>query len=692
MPEKLRGKSNTLTPNLRFAGPQAMARCKKVWKQLFELLYEHSITAESVSEFEWRVDADQARVQLVPLPVDEAAAGDLWTRPPVFEFGVDEFLPHITKLNGPKNVTARAKLHQQFRDWIADAVIEGFQSEPVQIEYSWFNEEDHPFSTSITLTADRKTKKPILLWSNTRTFRPRPKQKAAKRKLVTPRPDYFRGGWRRFYFDDGETRRFWYIRSKGATQEIAQGDLGTDGKSTTKKRKSPKLAREAVQQAVDAKLAEGWIEYAPEDIQYVTKHRFAISRIKKELAEYENTRGFRLPEEYRRHVLTVNGGGLNDYDRRIKAFVSVPGHPDWDKVEVYSILGFATRYDHQSVVGTSWGEIGPHGHVQFARSPTATIMMDQQGSVYAQNMGGVTVQDYDDDGNLYLERFPAWPVAHCFDEFLTRIIRFPNDVSSAGKAKTPEQDQAKLDERFDSARKAAAAAPFRRFFFDDGKHHKFWNIETKGKQFTTYYGRSGSQPSESTKKFQTANAAQTASEKIIAQKVKKGYHEVLPGALRVERPKEFKRATPAAVRKLEQELGAKLPDEYRRFLETQNGGTLTPGYIAIPEVRYGPSIVDIPYLLGLYPDHNDPRSLHHGMTIASRLLPPGHLVVAVGSDLYTVSLTSKPGCVWYWDHESDDVEYDMSEAANDRFRPSAARLLANSFEEFLTRIAMYREE
>ena len=116
-----------------------------------------------------------------------------------------------------------------------------------------------------------------------------------------------------------------------------------------------------------------------------------------------------------------------------------------------------------------------------------------------------------------------------------------------------------------------------------------------------------------------------------------------------------------------------------------------PATSRFPRRSFGDRVVAVPYLLGLYPKPKDPRSLHSGLEIARRLLPPGHLVVACESDLFTLSLKSKPGCIWYWDHETDDVEEDTTGTGIDRYRPSAARLLANSFDEFLTRIAMYRE-
>ena len=133
----------------------------------------------------------------------------------------------------------------------------------------------------------------------------------------------------------------------------------------------------------------------------------------------------------------------------------MPGHPVWKKVEVYCILGFASDYDHESLIRTSAHTVHPSGHFQFARSPVPFFTIDQQGTVYALNMDGINRDDYDDDGYLYLDRFPAWPVAHSFDEFLTRIVRFPNDTNSAKKAQTKEQDEAEIVDRLVQAGRTA---------------------------------------------------------------------------------------------------------------------------------------------------------------------------------------------------------------------------------------------
>jgi predicted DNA-binding WGR domain protein len=423
MPQTLRGKTVSLSPNLLFNGPKATARCRRAWKQLFDVLHEHGITAESVTEFQWRVCADKAQVQLTPVPTDNDLGSRLWTTLPVFEFGVDNFLQQVKGLKGPKNAPARAKLNRQFRDWIADAVAGSFESEPVQTKYSRFNQNGHPFSTSIELSADGRTDSPVVLWSSVRNFKRRPEKKPPREKRAQAKPDYS-SGWRRYYFDDGKTRRFWYIQGQGATQTIVEGELGTDGKSTTKKLKSPQAAKEAVEKAVDEKVAKGNIAYAPEEIRYVKAHNRNIERIQLELVEYEQQQGYRLPHEYRRHVLACNGGGLNDYDKKIAAYVSMPGHPVWKKVEVYCILGFASHYDHESLIRTSARTVPPSGHFQFARSPVPFFTIDQQGTVYALNMDGINRDDYDDDGYLYLDRFPAWPVAHSLTSFSRELFGF----------------------------------------------------------------------------------------------------------------------------------------------------------------------------------------------------------------------------------------------------------------------------
>src|SRR5262245_21659509 len=70
----------------------------------------------------------------------------------------------------------------------------------------------------------------------------------------------------------------------------------------------------------------------------------------------------------------------------------------------------------------------------------------------------------------------------------------------------------------------------RTFEFKDGKSNKFWNIELKGKSFTVTYGRIGTDGQTQTKEFADAAKAKAAHDKLVAEKLGKGYVETTSGA------------------------------------------------------------------------------------------------------------------------------------------------------------------
>jgi predicted DNA-binding WGR domain protein len=69
-----------------------------------------------------------------------------------------------------------------------------------------------------------------------------------------------------------------------------------------------------------------------------------------------------------------------------------------------------------------------------------------------------------------------------------------------------------------------------RYEFSEGKSNKFWTISLNGTSFSTRYGKIGSEGSTTSKSFATAAAAKAAYDKLVAEKVKKGYVLVDPEA------------------------------------------------------------------------------------------------------------------------------------------------------------------
>ncbi len=77
----------------------------------------------------------------------------------------------------------------------------------------------------------------------------------------------------------------------------------------------------------------------------------------------------------------------------------------------------------------------------------------------------------------------------------------------------------------------------RKFELVEGNSSKFWHVEQKAKTQTVHYGRIGTNGQTKTKSFETAALAKASVEKLIQQKLKKGYVEVeragLPKHLRI---------------------------------------------------------------------------------------------------------------------------------------------------------------
>jgi uncharacterized protein (TIGR02996 family) len=65
----------------------------------------------------------------------------------------------------------------------------------------------------------------------------------------------------------------------------------------------------------------------------------------------------------------------------------------------------------------------------------------------------------------------------------------------------------------------------RSFTFRDGKSDKFWNIDLQGNRFTVTYGRAGTAGQTQTKEFADEAKARAAHDKLVAEKLAKGYTE-----------------------------------------------------------------------------------------------------------------------------------------------------------------------
>jgi len=65
----------------------------------------------------------------------------------------------------------------------------------------------------------------------------------------------------------------------------------------------------------------------------------------------------------------------------------------------------------------------------------------------------------------------------------------------------------------------------RYFEFQDKSSSKFWEITVTGKTVTVHYGKIGTAGQNTIKELPTPAEANTHAEKVIGEKIKKGYKE-----------------------------------------------------------------------------------------------------------------------------------------------------------------------
>lgn len=109
-----------------------------------------------------------------------------------------------------------------------------------------------------------------------------------------------------------------------------------------------------------------------------------------------------------------------------------------------------------------------------------------------------------------------------------------------------------------SAAEAKAAAR-RELVFQDGKSNKFWNIELDGSQYVVRFGRVGTAGQQQVKEFADDEKARQAFDKLVAEKLKKGYIEAgASSGADVQAPPAAKKKPAAA----KQEAAAPAPEAH----------------------------------------------------------------------------------------------------------------------------------
>ena len=106
----------------------------------------------------------------------------------------------------------------------------------------------------------------------------------------------------------------------------------------------------------------------------------------------------------------------------------------------------------------------------------------------------------------------------------------------------------------------------RRFEFEEGSSKKFWDISVEGADVTTRWGRIGTEGQQKSKTFASAAAAKAEHDKLVKEKVGKGYIELTAAKPKAKAPAAAEKAS--LMDRLDRWLRESRPDYY---------ATLAPG-------------------------------------------------------------------------------------------------------------------
>ena len=125
----------------------------------------------------------------------------------------------------------------------------------------------------------------------------------------------------------------------------------------------------------------------------------------------------------------------------------------------------------------------------------------------------------------------------------------------------------------------------RRFELSEGTSNKFWQIELAGASVTVTWGRIGTAGQTQTKSFDTSTKAQSEHDKLVKEKIKKGYTETGGGGTSVASAVSTPKPKPAAAAAAPPKTGAPAPAPAPRKQEPAAPLAVTAGLAWTPEAK-----------------------------------------------------------------------------------------------------------
>ena len=123
-----------------------------------------------------------------------------------------------------------------------------------------------------------------------------------------------------------------------------------------------------------------------------------------------------------------------------------------------------------------------------------------------------------------------------------------------------------------------------RYEFSEGSSNKFWEINLNGKAFTTTYGKIGTSGQTSIKTWKDNAEAKKEYDKLVAEKVKKGYKPAGGNGAAADDDDDDEDEAPAPKKKAAAAPAKKAaPAKAAPAKPAKGGGTTTPRYFEFSE-------------------------------------------------------------------------------------------------------------
>lgn len=129
--------------------------------------------------------------------------------------------------------------------------------------------------------------------------------------------------------------------------------------------------------------------------------------------------------------------------------------------------------------------------------------------------------------------------------------------------------------------------------FKDDKSDKFWSIEVTGTSFTVTYGKTGTDGQTSTKDFDTEEKCMKEVEKLVNEKLKKGYEEEsVSGANKIEKTDSISlQESIKLIRKRKSKLTDEIVEQLKAFYDIEPNILIHREDISISTLIVGKKIV-----------------------------------------------------------------------------------------------------